>query len=261
MIQSVRSSKSDSFLREAQEAILNFEDSQIEDFFYRSIMNIVEKRNDPEKVYTGAKETRENILSYLEQRGLPQTANIWARKIKFDIKAISELKYEIKQALKEHKIEGITEIHLQDREINSPHIQFVGNNAKEAERIIAEILIKHNYEDSLETAINNNAKPAYFELESRKLPRKKLLSDKLQETQAYEEERKLLLEEKEKKESQVQELFKSITNRADKFRNMLRSFEEDTGFRKEDRFDKIRRIKSMSIEELKQNYFKRRKQR
>lgn len=99
MIQSARNSKSDSFLREAQEAILNFEDSQIEDFFYRSIMNIVEKRNNPEKVYTGAKETRENILSYLEQRGLPQTANIWARKIKFDIKAISELKDEIKQAL------------------------------------------------------------------------------------------------------------------------------------------------------------------
>lgn len=33
MIQSARNSKSDSFLREAQEAILNFEDSQIEDFF------------------------------------------------------------------------------------------------------------------------------------------------------------------------------------------------------------------------------------
>ena len=43
---------------------------------------------------------------------------------------------------------------LQDKEINSPHIQFVGNNANKAELIIAKVLCALKYETSLESAIS-----------------------------------------------------------------------------------------------------------
>ncbi|PAF46611.1 hypothetical protein BKH41_08890 [Helicobacter sp. 12S02232-10] len=263
MIQAARGSNSDSFLREAKEAILSFNDPQVENLFSRALMSVVEKRNDPEKIYTGAKEARENILSYLEQNGVTQTANIWARKIEFERKAIDSLKTEIRNALKERKIEGVVEIHLQDREINSPHIQFVGNDAPKAEKIIAEILVKHNYEDSLESAISKGTKPAYFELESKFLPRRQILSDRLAQDERYIQEREQIQQRQQEKERQTKELFKGISERAKSFREILLNLDKTAHFSsgKESKIEQIRKIKSMPTEELKEAYFKKRKQR
>ncbi|MCW1538492.1 hypothetical protein OLR75_10725, partial [Campylobacter jejuni] len=52
-----------------------------------------------------------------------------------------------------NNIQGIVELHLQDREINSPHIQFIGTEAEKAEYIIATILVNLKYETSIENAI------------------------------------------------------------------------------------------------------------
>lgn len=53
---------------------------------------------------------------------------------------------------------------MQDREINSPHIQFVGVNARVAEQIIAQILVKNGYENSIESAVSKkDFKPYYLE--------------------------------------------------------------------------------------------------
>lgn len=53
---------------------------------------------------------------------------------------------------------------MQDREINSPHIQFVGINARVAEQIIAQILVKNGYENSVESALSKkDFKPYYLE--------------------------------------------------------------------------------------------------
>ncbi len=69
------------------------------------------------------------------------------------LKAIDELLALLQQRLLENDIQGILELHLQDREINSPHIQFVGIKAELAERIIAQTLVDFKYEISLESAL------------------------------------------------------------------------------------------------------------
>lgn len=261
MIQAARSPDSQSFLREAQEALLLFNDLSIQQLFEKKIINMIEKRENPDVTYTGAKELRENILSYLEQNGNPKTANIWARKLKINREDIDNLKNEIFKRLKEHNIEGVVEIHLQDREINSSHIQFVGNNVELAQAIIANTLVKNGYEDNIDSAINKNAIPAYNKLESKYLPRIQSLSKVIEENQNYEEKRKEALEEKEQQKIRIKDLFKSIELKANAFKEMLKSFEPTPAHKqKESRLERIRNIKAQSTKALEESY-KTRKQR
>lgn len=66
--------------------------------------------------------------------------------------------------LLEEGTEGILEIHLQDREINSPHIQFVGVNAPKAEMIIAQTLVELKYETSIESALSKKDFRPYYKI-------------------------------------------------------------------------------------------------
>ncbi len=273
MIQQARSSRSDSLLREAQEAVLLFSDDSVKELFEKLIKNIVEKRKDPNLTYTGAKEAREHILAYLEQQGEVKTANIWARWLPIEREALNSIKKQIENALSSEGIEGVVEIHLQDREINSTHIQFVGNNAKEAEQIIGNIIINNGYEDSLESALNTKAKPAYIEMDSKLLPRKQTISEYLEvieDRQEYLAQKEL---EKQKKQiaieaskSRIDNLLKSIESKSNAFRKMLSNYEKKANIsairsKTPTRFETIREIKSMKLDELKEEHSRLRRNR
>lgn len=88
------------------------------------------------------KNVKSEILAYLRQKGYVQTANIWARALSMDKEDINELLKILQIRLLQEGVEGILEVHLQDREINSPHIQFVGMNAPKVEVIIAQTLVE-----------------------------------------------------------------------------------------------------------------------
>ena len=273
MIQQARSSRSDSLLREAQEAVLLFSDYAVKELFQKLIKDIVEKRKDPDFTYTGAKEAREHILAYLEQQGEVKTANIWARWLPIERETLNSIKKQIENALSSEGIEGVVEIHLQDREINSTHIQFVGNNAKQAEQIIGNIIINNGYEDSLESALNTKAKPAYIEMDSKLLPKKQTITDYLEVI----EDRKEYLAQKElekQKEqiaieaskSRIDNLLKSIESKSNAFRKMLSSYEKKANIsairrKTPTRFETIREIKSMKLDELKEEHSRLRRNR
>lgn len=260
MIQAARSADSSSFLREAEEAILLFNDTSAQQLFEKKVASVVEKRINPDLTYTGAKETRESILAYLEQNGEPRTANIWARKLKINREDIDNIKNEIAKRLKEQNIEGVVEIHLQDREVNSTHIQFVGNNAELAQAIIANIVVRNGYEDNIDSAISKNATPAYKKLESKQLPRVQSISQILQENKEYEEERKEILKQKEEQKERIRDLFKGIEARAKSFRDMLQSFEPIPAHKQKDtRLEKLRSVKAKSTKELEESYQRRRR--
>ncbi len=161
MIQAARSSTSQSLLRELETAQLLINDGNIENFFNDRAKEVIEKRRNPEATLTGAKSLRDDLLAYLEQQGEVKTANVWCRKIKF--LHADELLKNIKTTLAQNGIQGVVELHLQDREINSPHIQFVGNNVNMAEELIANEILKMNFEDSFESAVSRMTAPAYLE--------------------------------------------------------------------------------------------------
>lgn len=166
MLQPPRSSNSRSFLREAKDSLVLIENDKEREYFLRQINDLINKRESLAK-FTGAKALRKELLAFLKQRGEVRTANIWARDLLLERDAINELKKALSDKLLENNIQGILEIHLSDREINSPHIQFVGNNANEAERLIADELLKRGYESSLESALSKKEKEPfipYFEI-------------------------------------------------------------------------------------------------
>ncbi len=159
MIQASRGANSSSLLREAESALFIFENDDMEHYFQQFCDDVVQKRKSAQFVQTGAKELKTNLLSYLEQRGETKTANVWCRGIKmFEFNSFLE---EIKRHLKGAGIEGVLEVHLQDREINSPHVQFVGTRAQEAEELIAQIVVKRKYETSMDSALSKQYVPSY----------------------------------------------------------------------------------------------------
>ena len=147
--------------------ILLVKDESAKRWFENAIGKMIEKRRDPESFMTGAKDLRTNLLSYLTQKGNVKTANIWCRGIIYS--EIKEFLSSLEHELQKHDFEGVVELHLQDREINSPHIQYVGTNAEEAQTIIANFVLRHGYEESLESAIQHNYTPAYQSVESKYL--------------------------------------------------------------------------------------------
>lgn len=163
MIQPARKNNSKSFLREAEIAIFAIKDDKARNYFLKKLKEVFEKRKNPNCTLTGEKALKTEILAYLNQLDEIKTANIWCRDVSIDRQDINNLLMIIQTELLNNNIQGIIELHLQDREINSPHIQFIGTEAEKAEYIIATILVNLKYETSIENAIGKKSdfKPYY----------------------------------------------------------------------------------------------------
>lgn len=167
MLQRARSQASRSFLRELEFALVAISDEKPREYFLSALQEIDSKRKSPQITKTGEKDIKSEILAYLNQKGYTQTANIWARALSIDRKDINNLLHILQSRLLAQGIEGICEVHLQDREINSPHIQFVGIRADEAESIIAHTLVELGYESSVENALSKKDFRPYFKINAK----------------------------------------------------------------------------------------------
>lgn len=164
MIQPARSQNSKSLLRELEFSLVLIKNKKTRDYFLEKLNEVFIRQNDPSISHTGATKIKTELLAYLSSLGDLNTANIWARNLSLDRKNLNKLLFSLQKELLANGIEGVLEIHLQDREINSPHIQFVGINARIAEQIIAQILVKNGYENSVESALSKkDFKPYYLE--------------------------------------------------------------------------------------------------
>lgn len=275
MIQPARSVNSKSLLREAATCVLSFEDENTEQFFQNKINSMILKRNDAFQILTGEKDLKTDLLSYLQQKGEVMTANIWCRNLVFE--ELNQLRSEIKITLNQNGVEGVVEIHLQDREINSPHIQFVGNNAKFAEELIANIVVKRNYEPDLASAVGkDNYIPAYIYESNRVVRTDKVAienSEKIKEFDiAVEQEKKREARRVRAKEN-IQKYKEQLKAGAQEFKKIMSDFsvesfakaKEEVGevkirSQKEKRSFK-RQILNKSDEELLQSFTQRRNRR
>ncbi len=174
MLQNARSAESRSFLRELEFSLVLIGNPKARNYFLKSLGQVNAKRSGSSdsagstsgssNKQTGEKDTKSEILAYLRQKGYVQTANIWARALSIDKEDINELLKILQIRLLQEEIEGILEVHLQDREINSPHIQFVGMNAPKAEVIIAQTLVELKYETSIESALSKKDFRPYYKI-------------------------------------------------------------------------------------------------
>ncbi|MCR2108468.1 hypothetical protein CUPS4066_07100 [Campylobacter upsaliensis] len=162
MLQSARSSDSKSFLRELEDALVLIDNEKDKNYFLKQMQEVFRKRKDSFTTLTGEKALKSELLSYLKEKGYVQTANVWARSVPMDRNKLDELLALLQTRLRENHIEGILEFHLQDREINSPHFQFVGLNCKFAESIIAHTLVEFAYETSIESALSKKDFMPYY---------------------------------------------------------------------------------------------------
>lgn len=145
ILQAARSEESRSFLRELEFFLVLIGNPKARNYFLKSLGQVNAKRSGSSgssSKQTGEKNVKSEILAYLRQKGYVQTANIWARALSMDKEDINELLKILQIRLLQEGVEGILEVHLQDREINSPHIQFVGMNAPKVEVIIAQTLVE-----------------------------------------------------------------------------------------------------------------------
>lgn len=185
MIERARSEKSSSFLRELETALFLINDEEILEKIILAKEEVLEKRANPFLRLTGEKDLKRFILLYLKSLDEEiKTVNIWCRTLKYDYKSIKELRQKIFLEFKSHDIQGVCELHLQDREIFSPHLQFVGTKAKLAEELLAKIVVAFSYELSLEEAKSLKEKKAYEvekkEFKIKKLRKSKILLDNLE---------------------------------------------------------------------------------
>lgn len=164
MLQHVRSNTSDSLFRESEFATIVLDDSETEAYFKQFSTDVAQNRKNSDLRYTGAQELRTQFLAVLKRLGDVQTANVWARKLLIEPEAIESLRAQIRSALHENHIYGVAEIHLQDYEINSTHIQFVGTQAKKAESLIADIVVRLGYEDSFASAMGRKERQRLSEI-------------------------------------------------------------------------------------------------
>lgn len=158
MIQAARKQTSTSLFREAEYANFIFESDNKESYFYNFAQDVANRRKQIGRKHTGASLLKGQFLAAISQLGTTQTVNIWARKLPIERDAILSLQETLKFLLKEEKIYGAIEIHLQDAEVHSSHVQFVGINAQRAEEIIAQTLIMHGYEDNFQSATSKQPK-------------------------------------------------------------------------------------------------------
>lgn len=166
MLQSARKPHSKSLLRDLEYSLVLIENNKDRQYFLQELKEVYQKQKEQPLKHSGAKKLKSELLYYLKQQDSIQTANIWARNLTMDKAEIKQLLEILQYKLSYNKIQGILELHLQDREINSPHFQFVGNQAEQAEQIIAQTLVQMNYELNMENALSKkNYKPYYTENE------------------------------------------------------------------------------------------------
>ena len=169
MIQKARGEDSQSLLREIAYSCLVLptetqaeRDSDI--YFLRQLSKVLKAQRAKQEgtlssgCKKGAKKVRIELLEHLRQIALAQgsnvgTANIYCRFFKFTEDNLIKFLLEVKDILRKNGCFGFAEIHPQDREILSPHIQYVGTNADKAEALIADWLVKNGFEISIESAI------------------------------------------------------------------------------------------------------------
>lgn len=237
MIQKARSNNSRSLLREAESSILLIDDINVKQWFERAIKDMINKRNDPEVTFTGAKELKTNLLAYIKQNdksGEVGTSNVWCRKIVYS--EIKDFLKELEVYMQNRGLTGVIELHLQDREINSPHIQYVGTDVYKAERAIADFVVDKNYENSVMSAMNVNHTPDYLVTENKYL--------RVESTDTELEQQKIVKE----KQEYVKELKDSLKDSLSVIQNLRSEFLNI--FKKDDR--------EILDDELKQNRTKRR---
>ena len=180
MIQKARGEDSQSLLREIAYSCLVLptgtqaeRDSDI--YFLRQLSKVLKAQRAKQEgtlssgCKTGAKKVRIELLEYLRQIALKQgsrvqTANIYCRFFKFTEDNLIKFMLEVKDILRKNGCFGFAEIHPQDRELLSPHIQYVGTNADKAEALIANWLVKNGFEISIESAIGKAGEKRGYEL-------------------------------------------------------------------------------------------------
>ena len=162
---------------------------------------------------TGAKKVRIELLEYLrqiasKQGSRVQTANIYCRFLKFTEDNLIKFMLEVKDILRKNGCFGFAEIHPQDRELLSPHIQYVGTNADKAEALIADWLVKNGFEISIESAIGKaGEKRGYELLASGEIDSNDLVVMRLEGAMAKQEwrDREEAIREQERAEKQAEE--------------------------------------------------------
>lgn len=162
MLQPARKPKSKSFLREFKDAIFILEDENLRKELLDELAVIIKNKQENPNAKNGFLAFKKKLISYLRDLGDLKTANIWCRNISLDEDDIINLEKILFKKLLENNCYGIAEIHLQDREINSPHIQYVGNNAEVAEQVIANVVVDLGYEMDIQSAMSKkNFVPFY----------------------------------------------------------------------------------------------------
>ena len=180
MIQKARGEDSQSLLREIAYSCLVLPtgtqaERDLDIYFLRQLSEVLKAQRAKQEgtlssgCKTGAKKVRIELLEHLRQIALAQgsnvgTANIYCRFFKFTEDNLIKFLLEVKDILRKNGCFGFAEIHPQDREILSPHIQYVGTNADKAEALIADWLVKNGFEISIESAIGKKKKKRGYEL-------------------------------------------------------------------------------------------------
>ena len=180
MIQKARGEDSQSLLREIAYSCLVLPtgtqaERDLDIYFLRQLSKVLKAQRAKQEgtlssgCKTGAKKVRIELLEHLRQIALAQgsnvgTANIYCRFFKFTEDNLIKFLLEVKDILRKNGCFGFAEIHPQDREILSPHIQYVGTNADKAEALIADWLVKNGFEISIESAIGKAGEKRGYEL-------------------------------------------------------------------------------------------------
>ena len=180
MIQKARGEDSQSLLREIAYSCLVLPtgtqaERDLDIYFLRQLSEVLKAQRAKQEgtlssgCKTGAKKVRIELLEHLrqiasKQDSRVQTANIYCRFFKFTEDNLIKFLLEVKDILRKNGCFGFAEIHPQDREILSPHIQYVGTNADKAEALIADWLVKNGFEISIESAIGKAGEKRGYEL-------------------------------------------------------------------------------------------------
>ena len=180
MMQKARGEDSQSLLREIAYSCLVLPtgtqaERDLDIYFLRQLSKVLKAQRAKQEgtlssgCKTGAKKVRIELLEHLrqiasKQDSRVQTANIYCRFFKFTEDNLIKFMLEVKDILRKNGCFGFAEIHPQDREILSPHIQYVGTNADKAEALIADWLVKNGFEISIESAIGKAGEKRGYEL-------------------------------------------------------------------------------------------------
>ena len=286
MLQKARGEDSQSLLREIAYSCLVLPtgtqaERDLDIYFLRQLSEVLKAQRAKQEgtlssgSKTGAKKVRIELLEHLRQIALAQgsnvgTANIYCRFFKFTEDNLIKFLLEVKDILRKNGCFGFAEIHPQDRELLSPHIQYVGTNADKAEALIADWLVKNGFEISIESAIGKaGEKRGYELLASGEIDSSDLVVMSLEGAMAKQEwrDREEAIREQERTEKQAEEaqrkaleeeVLKELEPLFAKNRARIEAFKQELSNiiktpKKRD-LSKIReQINNMSVEEFKKH--------